>query len=450
MIYFANIYTILFNVVNVFLFTFSAVKIIEPQRDLFGNIENSQLSLTFNTKLVEGKLSDKINEYFFVNSLEVKKQLKNEINQIVHEHIKDNLKMRENSLYRQIAEAEVATKLSALGTKQLKALKEQYEKLTQSTKLLHEIQDKNERPYFLWNLYFKDVFEQGGFDIVIGNPPYINFSKNKELGAFYKNKGFECFNSNGDIYSLFYEKGIQLLKHLGHLCFITSNKWMRTSSGESTRNFFVEQVNPILLVDLGPNIFESATVDVNILILQNNKNQQKIAACAIKKEEKKCIKELSVFVRQNATTCNFGTESWVVLSPIEQRIKAKIEAVGTPLKDWDINIYRGILTGYNEAFIIDGKKKDELIAEDPKSEEIIRPILRGRDIKRYGYEFADLWLINTHIRLARHLVLHRSCHLNKNVLTNFAHHYPLHLLHQYSHLLFVLVLLKCINLPLKE
>jgi hypothetical protein len=85
----------------------------------------------------------------------------------------------------------------------------------------------------------------------------------------------------------------------------------------------------------------------------------------------------------------------VVLSPIEQRIKAKIEAVGTPLKEWDINIYRGILTGYNEAFIIDGKKKDELIAEDSKSAEIIRPLLRGRDIKRYGYQFADLYLICT-------------------------------------------------------
>ena len=81
------------------------------------------------------------------------------------------------------------------------------------------------------------------------------------------------------------------------------------------------------------------------------------------------------------------------MSLIEQQIKAKIEAVGTPLKDWDINIYRGILTGYNEAFIINGKKKDELIAEDPKSAEIIRPILRGRDIRRYGYEFADLWLL---------------------------------------------------------
>jgi hypothetical protein len=85
----------------------------------------------------------------------------------------------------------------------------------------------------------------------------------------------------------------------------------------------------------------------------------------------------------------------VILSPIEQSIKAKIEAVGTPLKDWGINIYRGILTGYNEAFIIDGETKEKLIAEDPKSAEIIRPLLRGRDIKRYGFQFADLYIITT-------------------------------------------------------
>ncbi len=105
----------------------------------------------------------------------------------------------------------------------------------------------------------------------------------------------------------------------------------------------------------------------------------------------------SDYIEQNNTITSFDNDnSWVVLSPIEKQIKEKIERIGTPLKDWDINIYRGVLTGYNEAFIIDGKKKNELIAEDPKSAEIIRPILRGRDIKRYSYEFADLWLINAH------------------------------------------------------
>lgn len=89
-------------------------------------------------------------------------------------------------------------------------------------------------------------------------------------------------------------------------------------------------------------------------------------------------------------------QSWAVLTPIEQSIKEKIEAVGKPLKDWDVAINYGIKTGLNEAFVISGEKKDELILADPKSAEIIRPILRGKDIKRFGYDFHDLWLINTH------------------------------------------------------
>ena len=111
----------------------------------------------------------------------------------------------------------------------------------------------------------------------------------------------------------------------------------------------------------------------------------------------KCSSKISVYFRQNATFCDFSkNESWVVLSPIETQIKEKIEQLGTPLKNWDISINYGIKTGFNEAFIIDGSKRKQLINEDPKSAEIIRPILRGRDIKRYSYNFADLWLINSH------------------------------------------------------
>ena len=112
---------------------------------------------------------------------------------------------------------------------------------------------------------------------------------------------------------------------------------------------------------------------------------------------------MSNFVQQQHSICNFSNEeSWVILSPIEQSIKHKIESVGTPLKDWDIQIYRGVLTGYNEAFIISTEKREEILAkceteeEREKTAELIRPILRGRDIKRYGYDWANLWLINTH------------------------------------------------------
>ena len=112
---------------------------------------------------------------------------------------------------------------------------------------------------------------------------------------------------------------------------------------------------------------------------------------------------MSNFVQQQHSICSFSNEdSWVILSPIEQSIKRKIESVGTPLKDWDIQIYRGILTGYNDAFIISTEKRDEILAnciteeERQRTAELIRPILRGRDIKRYGYDWANLWLINTH------------------------------------------------------
>jgi len=97
-----------------------------------------------------------------------------------------------------------------------------------------------------------------------------------------------------------------------------------------------------------------------------------------------------------------SVDSWVILSSLEQSIKNKIEAVGTPLREWDINIYRGVLTGYNDAFIIDSAKREEILLnckteeERLRTTELIRPILRGRDIKRYSYDWAELWLINTH------------------------------------------------------
>ena len=243
-----------------------------------------------------------------------------------------------------------------------------------------------------------------GFDIVIGNPPYIQLQNNGgELAKQYEGCGYSTFARTGDIYCLFYERGWQLLKKGGHLCYITSNKWMRAGYGEKTRDFFANKTNPLLLIDFaGVKIFESATVDTNILLFSRSNNQHKTTCAITNKQNKDSVKNLSDFVRQQDIICDFSTsDSWVVLSPIEQSIKRKIEAVGTPLKDWDINIYRGVLTGCNEAFIIDTAKRDEIISncqtedERKRTAELIRPILRGRDIRRYGYEWAELWLIAT-------------------------------------------------------
>ena len=244
-----------------------------------------------------------------------------------------------------------------------------------------------------------------GFDIVIGNPPYIQLQNNGgELAKLYENCNYSTFARTGDIYCLFYERGWQLLKKNGHLCYITSNKWMRAGYGEKTREFFANKTNPMLLIDFaGVKIFESATVDTNILLFSKSNNLHETVCAVTNKQNKDSVKNLSDFVQQQNSICDFATsDSWVILSPIEQSIKKKIEAVGTPLKDWDINIYRGVLTGCNEAFIIDSEKRDEILAncqtedERQRTAELIRPILRGRDIKRYGYVDNGLYLINTH------------------------------------------------------
>ena len=238
-------------------------------------------------------------------------------------------------------------------------------------------------PFFSaeWMFNVKD-----GFDIIIGNPPYIQLQNNGgELNKLYAPCGFQSFASTGDIYCLFYERGWQLLKDNGHLCFITSNKWMRAGYGEKLRTFFANNTDPKLMIDFGGvKIFESATVDTNILLYEKSKNTHHTRCAVTNKQNKDSINNLSVFVQQQGTFCDFsGGDSWVILSPIEQSIKR-------------------IKTGYNDAFIISTEKRNEILAnckteeERRKTEELIRPILRGRDIKRYGYEWADLWLINTH------------------------------------------------------
>lgn len=231
-----------------------------------------------------------------------------------------------------------------------------------------------------------------GFDIVIGNPPYIQMQKDGgKLSNIYKEFGFKTFARTGDIYLLFYEKGLELLKQNGFLTFITSNKWLRAGYGKKSREFFLKY-NPTKLIDLGSGIFESATVDSNILTIQKSLNKNKLKAVVLSKSEKTTDFTNLDFV----TLKNLSSDVWAIADENEQNIKLKIEKIGTPLKEWDININYGIKTGFNEAFIIDEATKNELIKKDPKSEEIIKPILRGRDIRKYEINFAKLYLINSH------------------------------------------------------
>ena len=271
-----------------------------------------------------------------------------------------------------------------------------------------------------WMIEYPEILnDEGkfiGFDIVIGNPPYIQLQaddgKLAKLYAPTTNKktkqdsrnNYITYARTGDIYCLFYERGYQLLKQNGILCFITSNKWMRAAYGESTRQFLATRTDPLLLIDFaGLKLFENATVDTNILLFKKDENRRHTICSVAKIKDKDIINELSDFVQSNHSFSAFVSgESWVILSDIEERIKNKIETIGSQLKDWDIQINYGIKTGFNEAYIINEEQRNAILAncrtedERQRSEIIIRPILRGDTISAYQIDWDGQYIINFH------------------------------------------------------
>ena len=238
-----------------------------------------------------------------------------------------------------------------------------------------------------------------GFDVVIGNPPYIQLQKdNGRLGRLYQDAGFDTFARTGDIYCLFYEKARQLLKNKGHVCLITSNKWMRAGYGKKLRDYFVVFTQPVQLLDMGPDVFD-ATVDTNILLFQNIRLDVHAAfrAVSLGADFGRLTGNISRYLIDNGTSMDMPDigEPWAILSSAEMNLKRKIEVVGKPLKDWDINICFGIKTGCNKAFIIDDAKREQLIEQDPNSAEIIKPLLRGKDIKRYYARPSGFYILAT-------------------------------------------------------
>jgi len=277
-----------------------------------------------------------------------------------------------------------------------------------------------------------------GFDIVIGNPPYVRQEKIKKDKPLLQKQGYEVFTSTADLYVYFYEKGYQLLKQQGVLAYITSNKWMRAKYGENLRKFLKEKTTIIKLIDFGGyRVFEQ-TVDTCILIFKKEKPPKghtfefltvpsdvkdlesylrKRSKYLIEQETETVLKEAESWSDvktwqdfrdwQTAYVGNWQTmlqeklsdNGWTLGDDKVLSLKEKIEKVGKPLKEWDVKIYFGIKTGYNDAFIIDTETRNRILAnckdeeERKRTEEIIKPVLRGRDIERYRYKWAGLWII---------------------------------------------------------
>ncbi|EOJ1048332.1 class I SAM-dependent DNA methyltransferase [Campylobacter coli] len=265
---------------------------------------------------------------------------------------------------------------------------------------------ENNHP-FEWRFEFPEILDDDGnfqgFDLIIGNPPYIRQEEIKELKPNLA-KNYKVYKGTSDIYTYFYELGFNILKSNGVLSFITSNKYTRAGYGEALREFLLKNVSILDYIDLnGIKVFDSATVDTSILSFEKLKSKdssfrylaldnENLKACGYSIDLCKDFKELSQksLSKENFTFSDESTNS----------LKAKIERIGTPLKEWQgLNINYGIKTGYNEAFIISTEKRNEILenckdeAEKERTAKLIRKMLRGRDIKRYSYEWAGLWVI---------------------------------------------------------
>lgn len=332
----------------------------EPQYDIFGNIEKGQMETTFTHREEIKQLQEDISHFFQEFDHRKRERLRENIENSVRAQILYNVDLKMKQVVQQIMELSDIAHPTPKQAKALTKAEIQHQELLAIRREVETMKFPNDK-FFLWHTYFSDVFqERGGFDIVIGNPPYIQLSNHGGfLAKMFQDERYETFARTGDIYCLFYEQGWKLLKSKGHLCYITSNKWMRAGYGEAIRKFFATKTNPIQLIDFaGVQIFDAATVDTNILLLQKAPNAYQTRACATKSAD--CRKNLSDYFRENQTNVEFrGGESWVILSPIEQSIKRKIEEIGTPLKDWDdFNKQKIIwkIIGNQMAFAIDSER----------------------------------------------------------------------------------------------
>ncbi|WP_208388466.1 class I SAM-dependent DNA methyltransferase [Helicobacter pylori] len=256
---------------------------------------------------------------------------------------------------------------------------------------------------FEWRFEFPEVLDDEGdflgFDCIIGNPPYIRQEQIKDLKPLLQKQYQDFYNSTADIYTYFFALAYHLLKEKGFSAFITSNKYARAKYGAKLREWLLKKTTLVSYMELNAlKVFESATVDTSIIsfIKQTPPKESDFKYYEPTENDKENLKNTpSLSMKQNA----LSTESFIFANATLLDLRDKIESIGTPLKDWDIQINYGIKTGANEAFIIPTEKRDAILnacktqEERERTERLIKPILRGKDIKRYSYEWAGEWII---------------------------------------------------------
>ncbi|MCQ2676831.1 class I SAM-dependent DNA methyltransferase [Helicobacter pylori] len=256
---------------------------------------------------------------------------------------------------------------------------------------------------FEWRFEFPEVLDDEGnflgFDCIIGNPPYIRQEHIKDIKPLLQKQYQDFYNSTADIYTYFFALAFHLLKEKGFSAFITSNKYARAKYGAKLRELLLKKTTLVSYMELNAlKVFESAAVDTSIIhfIKQPPPKESDFKYYEPTPNDKDDLKSTPhLSMKQNA----LSTESLIFANTTLLDLRDKIESIGTPLKDWGIQINYGIKTGANEAFIIPTEKRDAILnacktqEERERTERLIKPILRGKDIKRYSYEWAGEWII---------------------------------------------------------
>lgn len=265
------------------------------------------------------------------------------------------------------------------------------------------IHDRDVHPKaFNWEATFPEVFEQGGFDVVVGNPPYVR----QELLTPYKpylQNAYESFHGMADLYVYFYELGIRVLKPGGLLSFIVTNKWMKAGYGEALRRFFSEKAWVESVVDFGhaKQIFEEADVFPSIVVARRPDIRPKLVTtrvCSIPREQLR-INDLNRQIDEDGFDVPLSQVSnspWRLEPREVEDLIEKLKTVGIPLSEFSgCKPLYGVKTGCNEAFLIDTPTRNRILTSDPRSEKIIKPYLRGSDIQRWCPEWNNTWMIFT-------------------------------------------------------
>ena len=275
-------------------------------------------------------------------------------------------------------------------------------------KYQQKIEDTKNNPVFdkaiEWRYEFPDMLNESGnfigFDCIIGNPPDAQTQFVNDSQEIYRQLHPHAYQRMGEEGDFFFELGLKLLKPEYFLSYITSNSWMKSISADRMRQYAMYDTNPLLMIEFERSTkIDHTLTKLGIIFLQKSHNQFRIMNCRIKEDFDPSSISLDDYVRKNSGLFMMDAESkavsptFTILPDIEKRIRNKIEKIGTSLVVWDIQMHLGIKTGYDEAFIIDGKMRDEFVLADYKNIDIIKPLLSEENIRRCEPEKSNQWLI---------------------------------------------------------